>query len=138
MGRSLALVWIACGSACADRNGAEEEPRLEFLDYSRECFDSCGVTSAKQSLWIEIVAGARAVHGPAEWMAAADSRRVVASVDVALAAGESMTIELAEESESSCSTSDEGPREVAVFIQLAGELFELTGDGYSGAGWGEC
>lgn len=138
MGRWLVLVSVACGAACADRDEADDAPRIEFLHFNSECFGSCGVTSTERSLRIEVFAGARPVDGPAEWLAAADSSHVVGSVDVALAAGEQTSIEFEDEIESSCSTSDDEMREVTVYIQLAGELFELTGDAYYGAGWGEC
>jgi hypothetical protein len=126
---------MLCGSACA---ASDDEPRLEFLDFNRECLDSCGVSSVERALRIEVAAGTRPVQGQVQWMLDADSNEVLAAEDVALAAGEQTTVTLRNELDGSCSTAEAEVREVTVWIDLAGERFELSGDGYFGSGWNEC
>lgn len=123
------------GSACAP---LDDEPRLEFLDFNRECFDSCGQSSVERTLRIDVTAGTRPLQGEVRWMLDADSDEVLASQDVSLAADEQTTIVLTNAFDGSCSTSDDEVREVVVWIELDGERFELAGEGNFGAGWGEC
>ena len=133
------MAIVGCGASCTDRGREDAAARVEFLEFSSDCFDSCGLISLTRNLQLEVAAGSQSIDASIEWMASPDSNRVIATAPVTLGAGEETTIQLREESEDAlCSPSDGETRTVTVFVELDGELFELTGDAGFGGGWGEC